>query len=350
VKFVPLPTMNAVHFPVDRMLPVQELLSTPKSIVITTHHRPDGDAMGSSLGLYGFLKAKGHQVHVIVPSDYPDFLYWLPGHQDVTIFSPEKDSILEAILNAEVLFCLDFNWLNRTETMEPVLRKSTGVKILIDHHLDPEHCYDHVFSHTDACATAELVYEFIAALGEAESITPDIAECLYCGIMTDTNSFRYSSMKAATHRIVAGLMEAGAVNYRVHERVYDNFTENRLRLLGYILKDKMKVLPELNTAYISMSSAELDMFNFKPGDTEGIVNYALSIQGIRFAVFFIERDGLVKISFRSKDEFSAKDFASSYFEGGGHRNASGGRSLESLDKTVERFLSILPHYKSKLTS
>jgi phosphoesterase RecJ-like protein len=342
--------MTPVHFPADQLLPVQQLLSSPKSIVITTHHRPDGDAMGSSLGLYGFLKSQGHQVSVIAPSDYPDFLHWLPGHNDVLIFDVNNATIIDKILAAEVLFCLDFNWLNRTEDMEPVLRKAAGKKILIDHHLDPEHCYDHVFSHTDACATAELIYEFIDGLGATSSITPEIAECLYCGIMTDTNSFRYSSMKAATHRIVAGLMEAGAVNYRVHERVYDNFTENRLRLLGYILKDKMTVLPELNTAYIAMSAAELDMFNFKPGDTEGIVNYALSIQGIRFAVFFIERDGLVKISFRSKDEFSAKEFASSYFEGGGHRNASGGRSLEPLDKTVERFLSILPHYKVKLTS
>ena len=234
--------------------------------------------------------------------------------------------------------------------MEPVLRKATGTKILIDHHLDPEDAYDFVFSNTDACATAELIYEFIDVLGDHSLITPDVAECLYCGIMTDTNSFRYSSMKASTHRIIAGLMEAGAVNYRIHERVYDQSTENRLRLLGYVLKDKLTVLHEFRTAYIALSSAEMDMFNFKPGDTEGVVNYALSISGIRFAVFFAERDGLIKISFRSKDDFSAKAFASSHFSGGGHRNASGGKSDESLASTVERFLAILPHYKVQLNA
>lgn len=342
--------MHNEHFPVVNVAPVRQLLSSVRKIVITTHHKPDGDAMGSSLGLYNFLKGKGHEVKVIVPSEYPDFLHWLPGHNDVEVFAPSNPSHVEAILGADVLFCLDFNWMNRTEAMEPVLRKARGIKILIDHHLDPESAYDHVFSHTDACATAELIYEFIDALGQKSSITPEIAECLYCGIMTDTNSFRYSSMKAATHRIVAALMEHGAENYRIHERVYDNFTENRLRLLGYILKDKLTVLPEFHTAYISMSSAELDMFNFKSGDTEGIVNYALSIQGIKFAVFFVERDGLIKISFRSKDQFSAKEFAANYFEGGGHRNASGGKSELSLSATVERFLTVLPHYKSQLNS
>jgi phosphoesterase RecJ-like protein len=340
--------MSAVHFPAEKMGSITDLLSVPRNVVITTHHRPDGDAMGSSLGLAGYLRAKGHQVRVIVPSDYPDFLHWMPGHEDVVVFDPSKDDMGNEILKAEVIFCLDFNWLNRTEEMEPVLRKASGVKVLIDHHLDPEVAYDHVFSYTDSCATSELVCEFIEALGDTRMITPDMAECLYCGIMTDTNSFRYSSMKASTHRIIASLMDAGAVNYRIHERVYDQSTENRLRLLGYVLKDKLTVLNEYRTAYIALSSAELEMFNFKPGDTEGVVNYALSINGIRFAVLFMERDGIIKISFRSKDDFSVKDFAGNYFQGGGHRNASGGKSDESLQKTVERFLSILPHYKSKL--
>ncbi|MFM9052666.1 MAG: DHH family phosphoesterase, partial [Bacteroidota bacterium] len=336
-------------FPPVSVSPVKELLSTAKKIIVTTHHRPDGDAMGSSLGMASFLRSMGHHVTVVTPSDYPDFLHWLPGHQDVLVYDEQNGSMIDTILQADILFCLDFNWLNRTDTMEPVLRKSAAVKVLIDHHLDPEDCYDHTFSYTDACATAELVYEFIDAMGEHARITPVIAECLYCGILTDTNSFRYSSMRASTHRIIAGLMDAGAVNYRIHERVYDNSSENRLRLLGYTLKEKLTVLPEFNTAYIALTDAELQMFNFKAGDTEGVVNYALSIQGIRFAVLFVERDGMVKISFRSKDEFSAKDFASNYFEGGGHRNASGGRSLDTIPKTIERFLSVLPHYKSKLT-
>lgn len=341
--------MNSAHFPAEEVEAIREILSRPRSIVITTHHRPDGDAMGSSLGLYNYLKAKGHEVAVITPSDYPDFLHWLPGHKEVLVFDPGSDKIRDAILTASVIFCLDFNWLNRTEGMEQLLRKSEATKVLIDHHLDPEDAYDYVFSYTDACATAQLIYEFIVQLGDAQSIDPPMAECLYCGIMTDTNSFRYSSMKADTHRIIASLMEAGAVNHKIHERVYDNFTENRLRLLGYVLKDKLTVLPEFNSAYIALSQPEMDMFNFKTGDSEGIVNYALSIQGIRMAAFFNERDGVVKISFRSKDRFSVKDLAARYFEGGGHFNASGGRSLEPLDKTVERFISILPYYKDQLT-
>ncbi|MFM2135199.1 MAG: hypothetical protein RL021_599 [Bacteroidota bacterium] len=341
--------MATPHFPADRIAPVKDLLFIPRDVVITTHHRPDGDAMGSSLGMAGYLRSKGHQVTVIVPSDYPDFLHWLPGHEEVIVFDADNQEIVERINSAQVVFCLDFNWYNRTEWMEPVLRNATGVKILIDHHLDPEPGFDHVFSYTDACATAELVYEFIGAMGEHSLITPYVAECLYCGIMTDTNSFRYSSMKASTHRIIAGLMEAGAVNYRIHERVYDQSTENRLRLLGYALKEKLTVLNEFNTAYLALSSAEMEMFNFKPGDTEGLVNYALSISGIRFAAFFAERDGIVKISFRSKDDFSVKEFSGSHFQGGGHRNASGGKSTDSLEKTVERFLALLPDYKSKLT-
>ena len=342
--------MHYEHFPVIKVAPVRQLLSRPRQIVITTHHKPDGDAMGSSLGLYNFLKSKGHSVKVIVPSDYPEFLFWMPGHEDVEIFNSDDAHQVEMILEAEVIFCLDFNWLIRTESMEPILRKASGIKILIDHHLDPEQAYDHVFSNTDACATAELIFQFIDAMGDKSAITPQIASCLYCGIMTDTNSFRYSSMKASTHRIIASLMEAGAENHTIHEQVYDNFTENRLRLLGYILKEKMRVLHDFRTAYIAMSSAELEMFNFKSGDTEGIVNYALSIQGIKFAVFFTERDGLIKISFRSKGDFSAKEFASNYFEGGGHKNASGGKSLLSLDQTVARFLDVLKHYQHKLNS
>lgn len=327
---------------------VKDLLSSPRNVVITTHHRPDGDAMGSSLGLYNYLILRNHKVSVITPSDYPDFLNWLPSNDKVINFETGRQESERLIKQADLIFCLDFNWLSRIESMEPVVRQSPARKIMIDHHLDPEDAYDHTFSYPDACSTSELIYQFIVALGDATMISKSIAECLYCGIMTDTNSFRYSSMKADTHRIIAALMEAGAENYKIHERIYDHNTENRLRLLGYSLKDKLMVLPEFNTAYLALSENEMKGFNFKSGDTEGFVNYALSIDGIKLAAFFSERDGMVKISFRSKGDFSVKELSSKYFEGGGHRNASGGRSLLSLDETVSRFLSILPEYQTEL--
>lgn len=339
-----------MQFPQKEVSAVKELIRNSKNIVITTHHRPDGDAMGSSLALYNFLKLLNKQSTVITPSDYPDFLYWLPGNKDVMVFESNVNKAKEIIKNADLLFCLDFNWLSRVDSMESDLRQSSAKKVLIDHHLDPEDVYDFVFSDTSACSTCELIYHFIDAMGDVKLIDKDIAECIYCGIMTDTNSFRYSSMKADVHRIIAGLMEAGAENFRIHERVYDTSSENRLRLLGYSLKEKLTVLPEFNTAYLALSQAELEMFNHKSGDTEGLVNYALSIKGIKFAVFFSEKDGMIKISFRSKGDFSVKDFSSKYFSGGGHKNASGGRSDLSIQDTLKKFLDLLPIYKNELNS
>ncbi|HRH65684.1 MAG TPA: bifunctional oligoribonuclease/PAP phosphatase NrnA, partial [Bacteroidia bacterium] len=301
------------RFPNSETGPLWEFLELPRNIVITTHHRPDGDAMGSSLGLFNFLKLLGHTVVVITPSDYPEFLHWLPGHELVIDFETEKDKSKNLIRDAELIFCLDFNWLSRVEGMEQLLRDSMCKKVLIDHHLNPEPVFDYTFSYPEACSTCELIFQFIDAAGGSNRMNKSIAECLYCGIMTDTHSFRYESMKADTHRVIAKLMEAGAVNYRIHEQVYDTSSENRLRLLGYSLKEKLIVLNEYNTAYISLSEAELRMFNFKSGDTEGLVNYALSIGGVRLAAFFSERDGMIKISFRSKADFSVQELASKYF-------------------------------------
>ncbi len=327
---------------------VKSLIAQSKAIVITTHFRPDGDAMGSSLGLYNYLVKKGCNVSVITPSDYPDFLYWLPSNKQVVNFEGAHKTAKELIEKADMIFCLDFNWLSRVEKMETLLRSSSAKKILIDHHLEPEQVYDIFFSFTQACSTCELIYRFIDAMDDLEMIDAQIAECLYCGIMTDTNSFRYSSMKADVHRIIASLMEAGAENYKIHERIYDVSTENRLRLLGFSLKEKLIVLPEFSTAYIALSEAELEMFNYKSGDTEGLVNYALSIEGIRFAAFFSEREGKIKISFRSKGDFSVKEFSGKYFNGGGHKNASGGVSNESLKATLKKFIELLPIYQEEL--
>ncbi|MCX6292623.1 MAG: bifunctional oligoribonuclease/PAP phosphatase NrnA [Bacteroidetes bacterium] len=336
------------RFPAKELEELKKILSVPQMITITTHHRPDGDAMGSSLALYNYLIRKGHGVIVVTPSECPEFLSWLPGNDVVIDFEKREDAAMRTIAVSTLVFCLDFNWLSRLEKLEQPVRNSNAIKVLIDHHLEPEPAFDHAFSYTDACSTCELIYQFIDALGDKKMIDKNIAECIYTGIMTDTNSFRYATMRSETHRIIADLMDAGAENYKIHEYVYDTWLENRLRLLGYSLKEKLKVLTEYNTAYIALSQAELDMFNFKAGDTEGIVNYALSIKGVRLAALFTEREGEIKISFRSKDDFSVKDLSSKYFQGGGHKNASGGKSNESLDATVQKFLGILPHYQSQL--
>jgi phosphoesterase RecJ-like protein len=336
------------RFPEKEIHPVKTLLSTPKKIVITTHHRPDGDAMGSSLALYNYLLLKGHDLSLITPSDYPEFLHWLPGNSKVINYEDQPQMSRNLLEAADVIFCLDFNDLKRTEKMETALRESNAIRILIDHHLYPEQDFTHLFSYSSASSTCELVYQFIEAMGDLNLVDKSIAECIYCGIMTDTNSFRYSSMHAATHRIIAFLMEAGAENHRIHERIYDSNTENRLRLLGYSLKEKLVIMNKYKTAYISLSEAELKMFNFRPGDTEGLVNYALSIEGIVLAAFFSEKDGLIKISFRSKGDFSVQELSSVHFKGGGHRNASGGIMESTLQEALDRFLSLLPMYEKQL--
>jgi len=337
------------EFPINKISEIRSLLSEQRKIVITTHHRPDGDAIGSSLALFHFLKLKGHHISVITPDDFPVFLNWLPGHE--VVIANEKNSSLstEKIKEAEIIFCLDFNRMDRLNSLQDIVAKSTAIKILIDHHLDPENTFDFIFSFPASCATCELVYYFIIAFDGVNAINKSIAECLYTGIMTDTQSFRFSNMTADTHRIIADLIAAGVDNHVIHENVYDSYSEDRLRLLGYSINNKLKVLPEYSTAFIWLTREELDRFNYTAGDSEGFVNYALAINGIRLAVFFIERDGIVKISFRSKGNFSVKEMAEKYFEGGGHKNASGGQSKINMDDTIEKFIATLKHYSKELT-
>ena len=327
---------------------VGQLLSQPRDIVITTHYRPDGDAMGSSLGLYNYLVQKGHRVQVITPNEYPDFLKWLPGNDRVMQFEADPDQAARRIREAEVVFCLDFNHLDRLEEMASIVRETPAKLILIDHHLDPDPVFAYPFSYPSACSTCELVFQFIEALGDLSFIHQPVAECLYTGIMTDTQQFRLPTVTPLVHAVVAHLLRAGARNDRIYERVYESNTPDRLRLLGYCLKDKLVVLPEYRTAYIALSQAEMDAYHFRPGDTEGVVNYALSVDGTVMAAFFSERDGLIKISFRSRAEFSVKDLARGHFQGGGHRNASGGQSRLPLEATIRKFLDLLPEYRAEL--
>jgi len=328
---------------------LSQLLNQPRKIIITTHHKPDGDAMGSSLGLYNYLIQQGHHVQVIAPTDYPEFLAWMPGNEEVIIYTEQTEKSAELIANAEIVFCLDFNNLTRINEMGELVRQSSAVKVMIDHHLEPEDFDDYRYWNINACAAAQLVYSFIVEeLQRPDLINADVATCLYTGIMTDSASFRLPNTTAAVHRIVANLIEAGAVNWRIHELIYSNSSENRLRFLGHCLSNKMEILHEYNTAIIIVTREELKKYDTNTGDTEGIVNYALAIAGIRLAAFVVERTDLVKLSLRSKGEFPANEICKKYFKGGGHRNAAGGQSDLSLEQTIEKLKQILPEYKTLL--
>jgi len=330
---------------------IKNLLKSPKKIVIVPHKNPDGDAMGSTLGLYHYLKLFNHDATIIAPNDYPEFLKWLPGDEFVLKYDTDKTKADELILNADIVFTLDFNALHRTGDMETVLFEAKGVKILIDHHQQPDNYAKYIYSDVTMCSTAQMVYHFIEMLGDVETINSDISTCLYTGIMTDTGSFRFRSTTSTTHRVIADLIDNGAVNAQIHNNVYDTNSYNKLQLLGCALGN-LKLISDLNTAYITLSQKELNTFDYKKGDTEGVVNYALSLKGVKFAVIFIENknEGIIKISLRSKGDFDVNSFAREHFNGGGHINAAGGRSELSLKKTVEKFISILPPYKNDLKS
>lgn len=328
---------------------LKALLAQPKRIVITTHHKPDGDAIGSSLGLYNYLIQHGHHAKVITPTDYPQFFDWMPGNEQVIIYTEHIAQSNQLVAEAELIFCLDFNALSRINELGAEVEKSTAVKIMIDHHLEPQDFDDYRYWNINACATAQLIYEFIVnELHDKPLINKDVASCLYTGIMTDSGSFRFPNTTSAVHRIVADLIDAGAVNWHIHELVYNSATETRLRFLGHCLADKLEVLPEYNTALITVTQAELERYDIITGDTEGIVNYALSIIGIKLAAFIVERKDRVKLSLRSKGDFPANDICKKYFNGGGHRNAAGGHSDESLEQVIAQFKSILPNYKTLL--
>ncbi len=330
---------------------LQDFFIKKRNIVIVSHSNPDGDAVGSSLALYNYFLLKNHEVNVIVPNNFPDYLAWMKGSKNILIYNSKKNACKHLIENADVIFCLDFNALNRVDKLEEPLRKATAKKVLIDHHLQPElDSFDHAFSEIKVSSTAELIYDFITAFGNNELINIDIAACIYAGIMTDTGSFSYSCNYEKTYQITASLIKLGMDAEEIHNLVYDTFSENRLRLLGFCLSEKLKVIEDLSSAYIVLSKEELNRFNYQVGDTEGVVNYALSINNIKLAALFTEREGKIRISFRSKGEVDVNVFARTYFEGGGHRNASGAISYLSLNEAIKRFEDGLNSYSNILNS
>lgn len=329
---------------------IQLLLKQPKNIVIVPHRNPDGDAMGSTLALYHYLISLGHEASVIAPNDYPEFLKWLPGTESVEQFELNEEACRTLIEASDIIFTLDFNDLSRVgHQMGTVLETASALKIMIDHHQQPSDYAKYMYSNVEISSTCEMVYNFVEFLGDEEKIDAVIATCLYTGIMTDTGSFRFPSTTSRTLEIAGDLMKRGANHSDIHNQVFDTNSYNRLQLLSCALGN-LKILKDYNTAYISLSQEELDKFEFKKGDTEGFVNYGLSIKGIVMAVIFIEnvQDDIIKISFRSKGSFSVNDFARSHFNGGGHTNAAGGRSETSLNEAIEKFISILPAYKQQL--
>lgn len=326
------------------------LLQSSDNIVITCHKGPDGDAIGSSLALYLYLKKQGKNATVIVPDDFPFFLKWLPESEHIILYEANKEVANTIINNADLIFTLDFNALHRTGDMQEVLNSASAKFIMIDHHQQPDDYAEVTYSDTTICSTCQMVYHFIDALEDISTIDTDIANCIYTGIMTDTGSFRFRSTTSTTHRVIASLIDIGIDNAKIHQNVYDSNSYNRLQLLGKSLTN-LKVIPELNTAYISLSAEEQSEFNAQKGDTEGVVNYALSLQGIKLAAIFKEDQNskLIKISLRSKGDFSVNEFSRTHFNGGGHTNAAGGASKLTLEETLEKFISILPDYKKELS-
>lgn len=325
-------------------------ISSPKKILITTHVKPDADALGSSLGMANYLLKKGHEVTVVTPTDYPSFLNWMKGNDSVLDFSnPKHTEIATQKLNeADLIFCLDFSVLKRVNELGEMIRKSDALVINIDHHQDPEDFADFKFWSTEAAATCELVYELIVQLGDEKLLDKDIAECLYAGIMTDTGGFRHPNTTKNVHLVVAELLDLGADTSQIANWIYDSNSVNRLKFIGFAISRRLVVCEDLHMAYFAISKKDLKKYQSRTGDTEGLVNYALSLDGIKLAALFSEREDGIKISFRSSSEVAVNKFAAEYFDGGGHKNASGGKSTLSLRDTVERFESLVEENQDDL--
>ncbi len=327
--------------------PLLELWKTPRQVVITTHYNPDGDAIGSSLALAHYLRKKGHLVTVIVPNDYPKFLHWLPGHHQVVNYELQTGIAQQAMQSAHVLCCLDFNDPSRVHAMEADIQSCEAIKVLIDHHLQPAAFADYMWHTTLASSTAELVYDLMAHAGDLHLLDTDIASCLYTGILTDTGSFQHSSTTPRVHHIAGNLMEAGVDTFAIYDAIFNSSSINRMRFFGFCWSQRMHVDAKKGYAIIDVSINDQLRFYLQKGDTEGLVNTPLQIDGIRVSVLATEQDGYIKLSFRSKGDIDVNEMARTYFNGGGHKNASGGIVRISLEETVIQLKRIVPTYSKK---
>ena len=321
-----------------------------EKIVIVSHVSPDGDAIGSSLGLYHFLQTQEKTVNVIVPNQFPDFLKWMPGAKDVIIYDRYKDFADRLIREADVICCLDFNELKRIDTMEEAVRNASARKMLVDHHLNPGNFADITISHPDISSTSELVFRLICRLGNFDDITREGAECIYTGMMTDTGGFTYNSNNREIYYIISELLSKGIDKDEIYRKVFNTHSEGRLRLMGYVLYDKMQVFPEFNSALIWLDASEQKRFQYKKGDTEGFVNIPLSIKNVRFSVFLREdtEKKMIKVSLRSVGTFPCNKVAAEFFNGGGHLNASGGEFYGPMEEAINLFKQALVKYQDLL--
>jgi len=319
-----------------------------KKVVIIPHVNPDGDAIGSALGLNDVLNNAGFESHVIVPNDFPVYLNWLGSEGIPWIYEQNSEQCNKLIDGADALFFLDFNDVKRLGKVEEYLRINTKPVVLIDHHPDPRICADYMFSDTNVSSTAELVFDFVDAMGMMDHLGAVGANALLTGIIADTGSFSHNASRPNMYHIVGELIKRGADKEKINESLFNDFSEKRMRLLGYCLSEKMEIFPEHRTALIWLTAEELKRFDFHPGDTEGFVNYPLSIRGVVFSAFFMEKHDLVKISFRSKGSFPTNDFSGVHFNGGGHRNASGGETKLPMKEALDLFRGLLPRYSEKL--
>ena len=332
----------------DSAIELKDRLATSKRVVLTGHRSPDGDAVGSCLALWNHLKEHGVDATVVLPDEFPGFISWMNGKDEIVLHSETPEQAEKLLVEADVLFVLDYNDSSRVGDMQSALQSSDAFKVMIDHHQQPSNFVDLMFSDEKSCSTAEMVYRLIERWGEEGELSAASAACLYCGIMTDSGSFRFPSVTPRTHRIAAALCETGINHAEIHSMVYDNNREGQLKLVGYALTEKLEVFPEYHAAIISLSLDELARFDYEKGDTEGLVNRALSVEGVNFAAFVKESEERVKLSFRSVGEFSARDFSSDHFGGGGHHNAAGGASNDSIQEVVSKIRGLLPEYSSKL--
>lgn len=324
-----------------------KLFSSTENILLICHINPDGDAIGSQLALYHYLKSTGINAEMMAPNNLQEFLKWMDGADNINIFTRERKKCRELIDKAGLIVMLDFNQSDRLGEAEESVMSSRAVKVIIDHHLNPSAFADLLISDPSMCSTAELVYELITEINGREFVNKAFAEAVYIGIVTDTGNFEHGAYTGRTFRIVAGLIESGIEKNKIYNQIYNNFSEQRMRLLGYALNQRMVVLPEYKTAYIYLTKEDMTNFSHVKGDTEGFVNIPLSIRDVNFSVLFIEKDGFIKMSFRSKGEFPVNEFASEYFSGGGHLNASGGEYPDNLDITIQYFVKVLKENYSR---
>lgn len=327
----------------------QSLFSGQKNVVIIGHKNPDGDAVGATLGLYWFLLAQGHKPTVVMPNDFPDFLKWMPGNDLIFNFEQQADAVAQVLENSDIICTLDFNDLSRVGSLETLLQAANQPFIMIDHHQQPSDYAVLTWSDTSMSSTSEMIAHLIEAWTGWAGLSQAMATNLYTGIMTDTGSFKFPATTAKTHRVIAALIEAGAQHSSIHQAVYDNQSPGRMKLLGRALNN-MVIKSDWQTAYTFLSQSDLDECQFKKGDTEGFVNYGLQLEGIKFALIFIENksEQIIKISLRSIGDFSVNDFARNHFNGGGHTNAAGGRFEGSLTEAIDHLLTHLPTYKNEL--